>query len=137
MSERRPFRKAAEVFKASAEELALLSDKDWLEAFAAHPKIGESNTPPKGHGDTKTWALNEQSGVQSAPVNTLKALEEENSRYESKFGYIFIVCATGKSASEMLGLLRQRIENTPVAELSIATSEQAKITQLRLEKLMR
>ena len=85
---------------------------------------------------TKSWTEKEQSGIQGAGEHILKDLEESNRLYEEKFGYIFIVCATGKSAEEMLILLKVRLENDPEAELLIAAKEQNKITQLRLENLL-
>jgi len=85
---------------------------------------------------TKSWSEKEQSGIQEAGENILKDLAESNRLYEENFGYIFIVCATGKSAEEMLALLKVRLENDPEAELLIAAKEQNKITQLRLDNLL-
>ena len=84
---------------------------------------------------TKEWASAEQSGVGGASVDVLNELAAGNSEYEKKFGYIFIVCATGKSAQEMLELLKKRLPNSPEAELKIAAREQNKITHLRIDKL--
>lgn len=101
---------------------------DWLEAFNHHPKIGAAT-------DSK-WAAEEQSSVADANDNILYRLEEGNRLYEEKFGYIFIVCATGKSAAEMLALLTERLPHTPSEEIKIAMEEQDKITRLRLKKLL-
>ena len=82
------------------------------------------------------WAAAEQDAVQNASDQTLQALAEANRQYEEKFGYIFIVCATGKSADEMLGMLQTRLQNNPEVEIDVAADEQNKITILRIEKLL-
>jgi OHCU decarboxylase len=104
-----------------------LEEKDWLEAFAAHPKIGEK--PPND-----TTAAQEQKSIGSASPEILASLAEGNRRYFEKFGYIYIVCATGKSSEEMLTMLRERLDNDAAQEIRIAADEQRKITALRLEK---
>jgi 2-oxo-4-hydroxy-4-carboxy-5-ureidoimidazoline decarboxylase len=109
---------------------------DWLEAFTHHPKIGDVASLEKKFADTREWAGNEQSGVQQAAREVIEALARGNEDYESKFGFIFIVCATGKTASEMLALLNDRLPNDPETEVRIAAGEQAKITRIRLEKLL-
>ncbi|HJT16675.1 MAG TPA: 2-oxo-4-hydroxy-4-carboxy-5-ureidoimidazoline decarboxylase, partial [Thermoanaerobaculia bacterium] len=98
------------------------------EAFAAHPRIGEK---PKS-----LWAAEEQSGTAAAPSDTMRALADINREYEKRFGHIFIVFATGKTADEMLAIARQRMQNPPDQELRIAAGEQLKITKLRLMKLV-
>jgi 2-oxo-4-hydroxy-4-carboxy-5-ureidoimidazoline decarboxylase len=108
---------------------------DWKEAFQHHPKIGNIQSLKEKYSDTKEWASNEQSGVEAANDNTLAALAEANEMYEKKFGYIFIVCATGKSAAQMLDILNSRLPNDEATEIQIAAEEQLKITKLRLEKL--
>lgn len=108
---------------------------DWLEAFTHHPKIGDKNLLRAKFAATAAWASNEQAGVNSASDDVIDALAQGNQDYETKFGYIFIVCATGKSAAEMLYLLRSRLPNDPEKEIEIAAAEQAKITRIRLEKL--
>lgn len=113
-----------------------LGRADWLEAFEHHPRIGAD--PAALHekfGATATWAAGEQAGVARADDATIQALADENARYEAKFGHIFIVCATGLTAEQMLGRIRERMDNPPDAELRIAAGEQAKITRLRLLKL--
>jgi 2-oxo-4-hydroxy-4-carboxy-5-ureidoimidazoline decarboxylase len=110
------------------------SPKDWLEAFDHHPRIGDMEALRKKYADTGASA--EQAGALDASLKVLEALAEGNKVYEEKFGYIFIVCATGKPAEEMLGLLRTRLENDPGRELVIAMGEQEKITELRLKKLL-
>jgi len=108
---------------------------DWLEAFRNHPKIGEKKAAAKASQRAQQWSGQEQSGVRNSSRQIIDSLAELNYQYEAKFGYIFIVCATGKSPEEMLAILRKRLENSPADELRIAANEQEKITQLRLEKL--
>jgi 2-oxo-4-hydroxy-4-carboxy-5-ureidoimidazoline decarboxylase len=112
-----------------------LERSDWLEAFSHHPKIGDraalrERFPTTGHLSEK-----EQAGVDGASEATLTALAEANGEYERKFGYIFIVCATGKTAREMLEMLSDRLRNECESEIRIAAEEQAKITALRLLNL--
>jgi 2-oxo-4-hydroxy-4-carboxy-5-ureidoimidazoline decarboxylase len=129
---------------SSIEDLKITSDRiwyscnqdDWLEAFSHHPKIGEKAGNDKKYISTKEWAEHEQSGVNDAEQKVLSDLETANKFYEKKFGYIFIVCATGKTASEMLYILNERIDNDPEKELHIAAGEQNKITHLRIDKLL-
>ena len=109
-------------------------EEDWLEAFGHHPRIGDLEALKKKYAGT--GASMEQSGALDAPMKILEALAEGNRVYEEKFGYIFIVCATGKCAEEMLGLLRERLGNDPEKEILVAMGEQEKITRLRLEKLL-
>jgi 2-oxo-4-hydroxy-4-carboxy-5-ureidoimidazoline decarboxylase len=134
MTARRPFADEANLLESARSFWRGLDRADWLEAFAAHPKIGESELKKKFAG-TAAWAASEQAGVAGSPDEVLKGLAEGNRAYEAKFGYIFIVCATGKSAAEMLALLRQRLPNEPDQELAIAAAEQEKITILRLQKM--
>jgi 2-oxo-4-hydroxy-4-carboxy-5-ureidoimidazoline decarboxylase len=113
-----------------------LEPSDWLEAFHSHPKIGEKKAAAEVSSQSKQWSGQEQAGVRAANQETLDSLAQLNQDYEQKFGFIFIVCATGKSAAEMLELLRERLSNEPDAELRIAAAEQAKITEIRLKKLV-
>lgn len=105
-----------------------LEASDWLEAFRAHPRIGER----KASG----WAAQEQSGASIATEDIFAELADWNQRYFEKFGYIFIVFATGKGAGEMLAILQSRMSNSPEDELHAAAREQTKITRLRLERLL-
>jgi OHCU decarboxylase len=109
---------------------------DWLEAFLSHPKIGEKKAAVATSDQSKQWSAAEQAGIGDAANSTLATLAELNQKYEDKFGYIFIVCASGKSSDEMLAILRSRLENDPDEELRIAAAEQTKITELRLKKLL-
>lgn len=112
------------------------SHKDWKEAFAHHPKIGALELLTEKFPSTSTWAAGEQHAVNSAPQPVMEALAEGNSLYQEKFGYTFIVCATGKSAEEMLGILQVRLRNRPEEEIQVAADEQNIITKLRIEKLL-
>lgn len=110
------------------------NEDEWKEAFTHHPKIGDVDALKKKFFSDQ-FAEKEQSSITEANEQTLKSLAEGNRLYELNFGYIFIVCATGKSAEEMLGLLNARLHNDPKKEISVAMEEQHKITRLRLQKL--
>jgi len=113
-----------------------LKEVDYLEAFEGHPKIGDVNSLRAKYANTKELAGNEQKSVQDADDAVLEALAKGNNDYEDKFGFIFIVCATGKSAKEMSDLLQARLPNDRKTELINAAEEQRKIFHLRLEKLL-
>ncbi|SNC64730.1 2-oxo-4-hydroxy-4-carboxy-5-ureidoimidazoline decarboxylase [Hymenobacter gelipurpurascens] len=113
-----------------------LSEADWREAFTHHPKIGDIKSLKEKFASTSTWAAGEQGAVKQAPQQVLEELAAGNEAYEQKFGYIFIVCATGKSAEKMLALLQARLPNPPQEEILLAAAEQDKITRIRLEKLL-
>lgn len=135
MLSQRPFRDRDDVFDSADRIWWDLAEADWLEAFAAHPRIGGTGAP--GHGGTASeWSAKEQASVADAADEVKEQLAEANAEYERRFGFIYIVCATGKSAEEMLALCRTRLANEPAAELQVAAGEQAKITALRLEKYM-
>jgi OHCU decarboxylase len=130
----RPFRDGMRLDRAIEHAFDTLEADDWLEAFAAHPRIGEKKERLAAFAHAED-SEREQAGVRGAHVATLAALSDGNRRYEEKFGHVFLVCATGKSADEMLAILRSRLANAPAAELSIAAGEQKKITRLRLAEL--
>jgi OHCU decarboxylase len=113
-----------------------LSEEDWLEAFRAHPKIGEQKSAAAQSEQARNWSKQEQSGTAGAATETRAALAEGNQEYERRFGFIFIVCATGKTSEEMLAILNARLQNDLKVELSVAAEQQRKITRLRLEKLL-
>ncbi len=136
MAQRFPFQTKEEVFAAAEEVWFKLLPNDWLEAFAHHPKIGDVESLRAKFASTRQWAEGEQAGVSEASEAVLQALAEGNTEYENKFGYIFIVCATGKTAEEMLAILQSRLLNDHAAELQISAIEQSKITKIRLEKLL-
>ena len=128
MTQLRPFEKRADVPAAADRVWPQLSEADWLEAFAAHPRIGQPSE--------SAWSLREQGAVYTAADRTKRALEEANTEYEKRFGFTYIVFAAGKTPEEMLELLQQRLHNTREAELKNAAAEQMKITRLRLERLL-
>ena len=136
MADNRPFAAIDRLLASSSEELSALEREDWLEAFAAHPSIGSSKNELNMHSSTKEWAGSEQSGMLAAATETLTSLRQLNTEYENKFGYIFIICATGKESSEILRSIRSRLKNSTSDEFAVATGEQAKITALRIQKLL-
>ena len=136
MCEGRPYRDRAALAAAAERAFETLERADWLEAFAHHPRIGDLASLRAKYASTAAWAGEEQRGAAGAADDTLLALTDGNRAYEQRFGYIFIVCATGKSADEMLALLRARLPNPPEREVPVAAEEQMKITRLRLEKLL-
>jgi 2-oxo-4-hydroxy-4-carboxy-5-ureidoimidazoline decarboxylase len=125
-----------ELLEDAEEQWWQCSEGDWKEAFGHHPKIGDVESLTKKFASTAQWAMGEQSSVKVASKETIEALAEGNRLYEERFGYIFIVCATGRSADGMLEILRARLENKPEDEIKIAADEQNKITKLRIEKLL-
>lgn len=135
LAARRPFKDSEELFNVSDQLWFALEKSDWLEAFSSHPKIGDVDSLRKKFATTQAWASSEQSGVKGADDSVLEALNEGNQAYESKFGYIFIVCATGKTAEQMLAILQSRLPNDATEEILVAAAEQNKITRIRLEKL--
>ena len=136
MAAARPFA-AAEAMAGAADAIwSALDRAEWLEAFAAHPKIGETKSQRAGAAGGADWSQQEQAGVDGAAEESLRRLTEANRDYEARFGYIFIVCATGRTAGEMLALLVRRLRHDAGEELPIAAEEQRKIMQLRLGKLL-
>lgn len=132
----RPFTDKSDLHDKALRIWESLSMPDFLEAFKGHPKIGNVDSLRAKYADTRQIAAGEQSGVNEANEAVLNALAKGNDDYEKRFGFIFIVCASGKSASEMLALLEARLENDLHQELVIAAGEQAKITALRLDKVI-
>ena len=129
---------------ASDQELMARAERDWdslveadyFEAFLAHPRIGDVDSLRQKYANTKAIASGEQSGVDAADEATLTRLAAANDEYFDKFGFIFIVCATGKTAKQMLEILESRLPNQRDVEVANAAAEQMKITKLRLEKLV-
>jgi len=132
----RPFMSLNHLLESAEQIWWSLDAADWLEAFHSHPKIGEKKATAPTSDQSKRWSEAEQAGVKDAAAETLQMLTTLNREYEEKFGFIFIVCATGKSSEEMLEILRDRLGNNSEDELRIAAAEQAQITQLRLKKLI-
>ena len=136
MATARPYR-TLENLTATANELWWSLDRnDWLEAFRSHPKIGEKKAADPVSTQASQWSGQEQAGVTAASQETVDSLASLNRAYEEKFGFIFIICATGKTSAEMMSSLRERLEHDAVDELPIAATEQSKITALRLNKLL-
>lgn len=113
-----------------------LRPEDWLEAFAAHPKIGSKRAAPKQQAKSAEWSKHEQAGMNTTTDEVREALEDANHLYQQKFGFIFIVCASGKPADEILTICRARLGNSAETEMQIAADEQRKITEIRLSKLL-
>ena len=133
----RPYANAEQLLHAAGKCFSELKREDWLESFRAHPRIGEKKVA--GSADSAAaagWAEQEQAGARGADSATMAALAEANRAYEARFGYIFIICATGKTPTEMLAACKERMGNNPDIEWSVAADEQRRITQLRLEKFL-
>ena len=136
MTDARPFESLADLIKQANEIWWSLDRDDWLEAFRSHPRIGEKKSAETVSAQAREWSSNEQAGVNTASTETTDALATLNRTYEQRFGYIFIICATGKSSGEMLAALRERLQHDEAEELPVAAAEQSKITELRLKKLL-
>ena len=136
MADARPYENLADAIARANEIWQSLDRDDWLEAFRSHPKIGEKKSAETVSAQARQWSGQEQAGVNTASTETTNALATLNHAYEQKFGFIFIICATGKTSDEMLDALRERLDHDPAEELPIAAAEQSKITELRLKKLL-
>jgi 2-oxo-4-hydroxy-4-carboxy-5-ureidoimidazoline decarboxylase len=136
MLARRPFQSDTAMLAAADEVWTTMAEPDVLEAFSHHPEIGASlDALREKFASTAGWSAGEQSSVAAADEATLVRLRDGNVRYRERFGFIFIVCATGKTAQQMLALLEARLPNARDTELRIAAGEQGEITRLRLRKL--
>ena len=127
----RPYPDMNAVLAAADDAWRRMSNQDWLDSFAAHPRIGERG------GHLPATSEREQSGVTSASALTLAALAAENRLYEERFGHVFLISARGRSADDVLEALRDRMSNDPAIEMNIAAGEQRKIARLRLEDLLK
>ena len=136
MAASRPFATPAAVLAASDAAAEAVSADDWREAFRHHPRIGERAAERRQSDAALAASAREQSTAQDASAADLAALAEGNRAYQDRFGYVFIVSASGKSAPEILAILRDRLKNDPGSELRVAAGEQRKITRLRLERLL-
>ena len=136
VADKRPFSSLPKLQEAAEKVWMSLGESDWLEAMQAHPKIGDLNSLREKYANTKSMAAGEQSGIEGADEKVLEDLRRLNQSYEKEFGFIFIVCATGKSASDMLRILKSRINNNRAQELLNSAKEQARIMKLRMEKLV-
>ena len=133
---RRPFGSGEELMSVADEVWRGLDARDWLEAFSRHPKIGERKAAAGQTQQERAWSAGEQSGMSEADEEAREGLARLNQVYAEKFGYIFIVCASGRTAAEMLSLLRARLTNDAETEIKVAAGEQRRITRLRLRKLL-
>ena len=131
------FASLAALKKVAADRWSALAAADWDEAFAAHPRIGEKKADGPQSKVAHGWSTNEQARVAGASQAVQDELREANKAYEARFGRIYIVCATGKSAEEMLAIAKERMASDPESELRRAADEQRKITELRLEKMVK
>lgn len=131
----RPFDSLDSLRAAAERAFDSLAPADWLEALAAHPRIGERADAGRQSARGERLSAGEQAGVAGAPAAVAEALAQGNRRYEARFGHTYVVCASGRSAEEMLALLERRLANDPAAELAVAAREQRRITRLRLERM--
>jgi OHCU decarboxylase len=134
VASKRPYETVEALQRAADSIWWKLDRNDWLEAFGHHPQIGER--PASGSGSAREWAEGEQAGARGISEDVKTRLARANRAYVDKFGFIYIICATGKSVEAMLALLNQRLQNDPASELSIAAEQQRQITRIRLEKLL-
>jgi 2-oxo-4-hydroxy-4-carboxy-5-ureidoimidazoline decarboxylase len=134
LAQARPIISEAVLFSHSDSIWLRLSADDWDEAFCSHPRIGEHKAPVAAAPQSLVWSGNEQSGIDDLNEEVLAGLARGNRLYEERFGRIFLVCATGKSAAQMLEILKDRLENDPQTELHEAAEQQRQITQIRLRK---
>ncbi|HJP94477.1 MAG TPA: 2-oxo-4-hydroxy-4-carboxy-5-ureidoimidazoline decarboxylase [Pyrinomonadaceae bacterium] len=132
----RPYDTLEELIATASDIWWSLKPNDWLEAFRSHPKIGEKQLAAPVPQQSRDWSSQEQAGIASASRETSDEMARLNREYEQKFGFIFIICASGKSPEEVLSALRERLKNDPEVEVNIAAAEQHKITELRLKKLL-
>lgn len=134
MASARPFRNVTGITEQAQRIWQTMTNADYLEAFEAHPMIGDVNSLKAKFRDTQSMASHEQSGAQAASEATLQALHDLNQQYLKNHGFIFIICATGKSAHAMLAALQARVDNDTATEITLAAAEQIKITLLRIRK---
>lgn len=130
----RPFSSDAALFEAADRVWSSLTEADWLEAFASHPRIGERHMDRAG--GASAWAQQEQAGAAAAAEDVKDRLARLNQEYESRFGFVYLVCATGKSAEQMLALLEERMNHDRATEVRIAAEQQSEITRLRLQRML-
>lgn len=136
MVARRPFASFDAALAAADASWAPLGEDDWREAFSHHPRIGEQRSQSPQDARSAGWSATEQSSMRKPARRLRDDLASMNREYEARFGHIYIVCAAGKSAEELLALARRRLQNEPAAELRTAAAEQHKITRLRLARLL-
>ena len=135
MIARRPFGSVDAALEAADEVWNETGPEDWLEAFNHHPRIGETQAANLQGDLAAAWSKGEQAAAGKSDSLIEEQLADVNRRYEERFGYIYIVCATGRPAQELLAIAKDRMSNDRETELRVAAEEQRKITQLRLRKL--
>lgn len=133
MVESRPITSVAELSAAADREWSSMGEGDWRQAFACHPRIGERKAS-HASAQSAAWSIQEQSAATSAAQRVLAELTEGNAQYERRYGFTYIVCATGKSAEEMLAILKRRLSSDVETELREAAEQQRQILQIRLGK---
>jgi 2-oxo-4-hydroxy-4-carboxy-5-ureidoimidazoline decarboxylase len=131
----RPFASVDDILSQADDVWASLDPDDWREAFAHHPRLGERHSEAPQTERASSWSATEQANISSAASSVQEELVAVNREYEARFGHIYIVCAAGKTAGELLAIARHRMNNAPAVELEVAAEEQRKITQLRLQTL--
>lgn len=136
MAAMRPFRTEPRLYDAAHEVWWALDREAWLEAFRSHPRIGERKADAEQTAREQAWSRTEQAGMDAAAEHIRDAIAELNQWYEQRFGYIYLVCASGKTAEHLLANLEERLRNSPDAEIRVAAEEQAKIIWLRLSRLL-
>jgi OHCU decarboxylase len=136
MMSRRPFSSVDELLDVANESWRATNESDWQEAFDHHPRIGEDRSRASQSDQATAWSEGEQSRAASADDTVKRQLAKVNGEYEARFGHIYIVCASGRPANELLRVARERLGNDPATELRVAAEEQRKITELRLRKLL-
>jgi 2-oxo-4-hydroxy-4-carboxy-5-ureidoimidazoline decarboxylase len=134
MAARRPILDELALLASSDRVWKSLPESDWMEAFRSHPRIGESHLPVSRPARSAAWSGEEQGRVETANEDVKIAIVKANLAYEKRFDRIFIVCATGKSAVDILEILRRRLLNDETTELAEAAEQQRQIAQLRLKK---
>jgi 2-oxo-4-hydroxy-4-carboxy-5-ureidoimidazoline decarboxylase len=136
MAAARPYSSADDAIRRSSAVVGTLTVTDLADALAGHPRIGEGPAAGDGHRRAADWSRQEQSGVDADDTTTRRALAEANRQYEQRFGHIYLVCATGRSGTELLDVLRDRLRNEPEDEWQVVRGELRKITTLRLQRLV-
>lgn len=136
MVARRPFSSTESVLEMANDIWRAMGPDDWHEAFAHHPRIGERAAATPQDERAATWSVGEQGSVASSDASMQSQIADINREYERRFGFIYIVCASGRSAEELLAIAKRRLTNAPDDELRVAAEEQRQITRLRLRKLL-
>jgi 2-oxo-4-hydroxy-4-carboxy-5-ureidoimidazoline decarboxylase len=132
----RPYRSEAALYAASDRATAELDDGGLTQALAGHPRIGDAAPAHSGDGRSAAWSQGEQAGVATAGADVLGELAAANADYERQFGHVYLVCASGRDAAELLTVCRARLDNDPETERGVVLDELAKINRLRLGKLL-